>query len=207
MDSPKVPQSKAPPPPPPPPAMVKEWSGESGGIFIASNIADSTRVWNCKVTNDKIIGKNGNIDPMREFLPTAGVLLEPGKVYWMNDRAPHESLPMKVTTMRQFFRIMTSEVEFWFKDLYTANPLGVLPDPNVTEMVVGKDSSAEDLKFLQDWKSEGFEQMMRIENERETEMMLNSNGFDVHDGEMMFNCVVDGANRNRYRRSKKCEIQ
>ena len=109
--------------------------------------------------------------------------------------------------MRQFFRIMTSEVEFWFKDLYTANPLGVLPDPNVTEMVVGKDSSAEDLKFLQDWKSEGFEQMMRIENERETEMMLNSNGFDVHDGEMMFNCVVDGANRNRYRRSKKCEIQ
>ena len=67
-------------------------------------------------------------------------------------------------------------------------------------MVVGKDSSAEDLKFLQDWKSEGFEQMMRIENERETEMMLNSNGFDVHDGEMMFNCVVDGANRNRNKR-------
>ena len=83
MDSPKVPQSKAPPPPPPPPAMVKEWSGESGGIFIASNIADSTRVWNCNVTHDKIIGKNGNIDPTREFLPTEGVLLEPGKVYWM----------------------------------------------------------------------------------------------------------------------------
>ena len=187
MDSPKVPQSKAPPPPPPPPAMVKEWSGESGGIFIASNIADSTRVWNCKVTNDKIIGKNGNIEPMREFLPTEGLLLKPGKVYWMSDRAPHESLPMKVTTMRQFFRIMTSEVEFWFKDIYTANPLGVLPDPNVTEMVVGKDYSEEDIQILQDWKSEGYEQMMRIEIEKNRHKHLSD-------------CVVDGANRNRNKR-------
>ena len=65
------------------PFRSRNWSVASGGIYIASNIADSTRVWNCNVTNDKIIGKNGNIDPMREFLPTEGLLLEPGKVYWM----------------------------------------------------------------------------------------------------------------------------
>ena len=89
---------------------------------------------------------------------------------------------------------MTSEVEFWFKDLYTANPLGVLPDPNVTEMVVGNDYSEGDLQILQDWKSEGYEQM-RIEKNRQDRRRS------------MFNCVVDGANCNRYRRSKKCEIQ
>ena len=131
----------------------------TGGIYIASNVPDSTRVWKCRVTNDEVIGKNGNIEPMREFLPVKGTLLEPGCVYWMSDRTPHESLPMKTTTMRQFFRIMTSEVQFWFKDYYTANPLGVVPDPHVTEMVVGRDHSEEKLQILHAWKAKGYHQM------------------------------------------------
>lgn len=162
--------------PPPPP--------ERGGIYIASNVPDSTRLWKCKITNDEIIGKNGNIEPMREFLPSQGMLLKPGQVYWMSDRTPHESLPMKKTTLRQFFRIMTSEVEFWFKDHYTANPMGVLPDPHVTEIVVGKELS-EEFQILQDWKEAGYGQM-RMEKERLQEVERRRR-------DMIFNCVVDGA--------------
>ena len=99
----------------------------------------------------------------------------------MSDRAPHESLPMKTTTMRQFFRIMTSEVEFWFKDHYTANPMGVLPDPRVTEIVVGEELS-EDFQILNDWKDEGYEQIcmekQRLEIERRREMISNSRVLD-----------------------------
>ena len=139
--------------------MCHSSSDLTSGIYISSNVPDSTRVWKCKVTNDEVIGKNGNIEPMREFLPVQGTLLKPGCVYWMSDRTPHESLPMKTTTMRQFFRIMTSEVLFWFKDYYTVNPLGVLPDPHVTEIVVGRDPSEEKLKILHAWKAKGYHQM------------------------------------------------
>ena len=155
---------------------------------------DSTRVWKCKITNDEIIGKNGIIEPMREFLPSQGTLLEPDRVYWMSDRAPHESLPMKATTMRQFFRIMTSEVEFWFKDHYTANPMGVLPDPHVTEIVVGKELS-EEFQILNDWKDEAYEQICMEKQRLKVESMLCSRR-----REMISNSrVLDGGYRGGYR--------
>ena len=149
---------------------------------------DSTRVWKCKITNDEIIGKNGIIEPMREFLPSQGILLKPGRVYWMSDRAPHESLPMKETTLRQFFRIMTSEVEFWFKDHYTANPMGVLPDPRVTEIVVGNELS-EDFQILNDWKDEGYEQICMERQRLQVESMLCSRRREMTSNSR----VLDGA--------------
>ena len=45
--------------------------------------------------------------------------------------------------MRQFFRIVTADVSFWFRDHSTPNPLGVLPDPEVTQIVSG-DKFSED---------------------------------------------------------------
>ena len=138
-------KTQPPPPPPTPPLTSPTPSGKAGGggIYIASNVPFSTRVWDCKVKNEKIIGgRNGNIEPLREFLPSRGLLLQSDVVCRMSDTTPHESLPMKITTMRQFFRIMTCEVRFWykdFKDYFTPNPLGVLPDPRVTEIVVGNE--------------------------------------------------------------------
>ena len=38
---------------------------------------------------------------------------------------------------RQFFRLVTSQVSLWYKDHSTPNPLGVKPDPDVTQTVVG----------------------------------------------------------------------
>ena len=138
------------------------------GVYMSSSVPDSEKVWNYQVNDESLEWEleNGNVESIRERLPGQGELLKPGQVYWMSDRAPHESLPMTQTTMSQFFRITTSEVGFWYKDQYTANPLGVLPDPNVTDIVVGKELSEEKLKLVHDWKEEGYKQMNRIKNER-----------------------------------------
>ena len=55
---------------------------------------------------------------------------------------------MKTRTYRQFFRIVTAEVSFWYKDHSTANPLGVQPDPNITKIVVGNKFSEEGVKIV-----------------------------------------------------------
>ena len=78
-----------------------------------------------------------------------GEVMRPGQVYWITDRTPHESLPLKEKTMRQFFRIVTSEVSFWFKDHSTPNPLGVQPDPEVTRIVSGNKFSEEGVKIVE----------------------------------------------------------
>ena len=73
-----------------------------------------------------------------------------GQVYWITDKTPHESVPLKEKTMRQFFRIVTSEVSFWFRDHSTPNPLGVLPDPEITKTVTGDKFSKEGVEIIRD---------------------------------------------------------
>ena len=64
----------------------------SGGIFIASNIPNSCRLWNCKIEKDlvngsEIIGENGDCEHIKEFLPSdKEVVLEKNKLYWITDR-------------------------------------------------------------------------------------------------------------------------
>ena len=128
-----------------------------GGIYIASNVPDSTRVWNCAVDGE-VIGQHGDIEHMRSALGE-GEVMRPGQVYWITDRTPHESLPLKEKTMRQFFRIVTSEVSFWFKDHSTPNPLGVQPDPEVTRIVSGDKFSEEGVKIL---KADISKEMLKI---------------------------------------------
>ena len=96
---------------------------------MATNVPDSIRVWNYKVKNQKL-EDNGNIEHLRESMLDDGELLKPGHVYWLSERAPIESLPMKATKMSQFFKITTPEAGCWsIKDSlhYTSNPFGVLP--------------------------------------------------------------------------------
>ncbi len=40
----------------------------------------------------------------------------------MTDLTPHESLPMKKTVDRQFFRLVCSKIGGWFSEHSTANP-------------------------------------------------------------------------------------
>ena len=115
----------------------------SGGIFIASNVPNSCRLWNCKIEKDlvngsEIIGENGDCKHIKEFLPSdKEVVLEENKLYWITDRTPHESLPLKNGTYRQFIRVVTANVSHWFADHSTSNPCGVQPDPNLTKIVIG----------------------------------------------------------------------
>ena len=108
---------------------------------MASNIEDSCQVWNCALQSgadgSEIIGNLGDVEHLRDVLPGPPELLQANHVYWITDRTPHESLPLKEGTYGQFFRFVTSEVSLWFEEHSTKNPLGVVPDPRKTVIVKG----------------------------------------------------------------------
>ena len=109
---------------------------------MMSNVANSCKLWNCKIipdeaTGEEIISNFGDIEDLRGLLPDEGVVLQPNTLYWITDRSPHESLPLKERQYRQFFRIVTSNVSLWFADNNTENPNGVKPDPEITKIVQG----------------------------------------------------------------------
>ena len=147
-----------------------------GGIYIASNTSDSCRVWNCAV-DPEAVGKLGDIEHLRWAMPDEGISMQRNQMYWITDRTPHESLPLQSTRMRQFFRIVTSEVSFWYKDHSTPNPLGVLPDPATTKIVVGDKFSDEGVEIINDADEKGKEQML---TEREKVKLRNQGRCDLH---------------------------
>ena len=125
-----------------------------GGIYMASNIPNSCRAWNCKIENDQnsgsdVIGEHGSCEHLKEFLPNDNeVLMKANTLYWITDRTPHESLPLTKRTYRQFFRVVTENVSLWFADHSTPNPYGVLPDRNITKIVKGNKFVANSLEII-----------------------------------------------------------
>lgn len=113
-----------------------------GGIYLASSVPSSCRAWDCKV-DSQAVSRLGDVEHLRHVLPGPGVELEARRIYWITDRTPHESLPLPEGGPRQFFRLVTSQVSLWYTDHSTANPLGVVPDPAITNTVRGD-------KFSQD---------------------------------------------------------
>ena len=122
---------------------------EIGGIYMISNIHNSCRAWDC-IIKDDAVGHLGDIEHLRNELN--GYILThtvnkqhgsyrrlipflSGNLYWITDRTPHESLPMKREGYRQFFRLVTSEVDVWYEQHSTKNPNGVVPDPNITKII------------------------------------------------------------------------
>ena len=103
-----------------------------GGIFLASNVAASTRVWNARVMRDEAIGSLGDVEHLRSCLGQ-GYVLDAGEMVWITDKTPHESLPLKAGTYRQFFRLVTSQIGGWYAKHSTPNPLGVQPGVVPTE--------------------------------------------------------------------------
>lgn len=110
-----------------------------GGIYMASNLSDSCRVWNVQVKQpENMVGANGDIEHLREILGCdEGILVKSGELVWLTDTTPHESLPMPEETYRQYFRLVTSAVSLWYDDHSTKNPLGIMPDPQFTRVVYG----------------------------------------------------------------------
>jgi len=135
-----------------------------GGIYMASNIDNSCEVWNSQVLCDKnkedmeIIGKHGDIEHLRSYLGPSTMMM-PNTMYWITDRTPHESLPLKKAAYRQYFRLVTHQVSLWFEDHSTKNPLGVLPDPSITKIVKGsKFGDPRQLRVISDFhQNEGIQ--------------------------------------------------
>ena len=113
-----------------------------GGIYIASNVPNSCKVWNCKIlppedNSPDVIGEHGDIEHLRSFLPPSCEVMDANTVYWLTDRTPHEALPLSKEVYRQFVRVVTSQLTYWHEEYNTKNPLGVVPDPNITKIIKG----------------------------------------------------------------------
>ncbi|KAJ3098156.1 hypothetical protein HK100_005162 [Physocladia obscura] len=105
-----------------------------GGIFVASNIDESFRAYECLVENVDTVGHLGDMSHMRDviaFQSFGEILLKANELLWITDRTPHESLPQKKAGFRQFFRLVTSELSLWYQEHNTANELGILPGCDV----------------------------------------------------------------------------
>jgi len=111
--------------------------GESrdGGIYMASNIADSCQYWNVKV-EDKIIDTGGSVEHLREFLDMHGInpeTMSEDTIYWITDTTPHEALPVNYNSYRQFFRLVAGDVSVWYDKHSTKNSLGILPAAKILQ--------------------------------------------------------------------------
>jgi hypothetical protein len=97
--------------------------GRKGGIYMASNLSNTTKAWNTMIHEP---GEGGDCEMYRENLGE-GQTLKGNTLYWMTDRTPHEALLQSEEKFRQFFRFVTSDVSLWYADHSTPNPLGVEP--------------------------------------------------------------------------------
>ena len=80
---------------------------------MASTVADSCRVWNSRVRDvARVVGPLGDVEHLRHRLGE-GTTLRAGELAWMTDATPHESLPLKKGTMRQYFRVVGPRVSAW----------------------------------------------------------------------------------------------
>jgi len=108
------------------------WGGAYGGIFLGSNMDNSTAIYGSYVKDIEAIGPMGCIEHMRNTLDKQKlkypkIVLEKGQLAWITDRTPHESLKIKEDGFRQFFRIVTSNVSIWYSKHSTPSPFGITP--------------------------------------------------------------------------------
>jgi hypothetical protein len=54
--------------------------------------------------------------------------MEASTLYWLTDRTPHQSIPATVTAERQFVRVVSDNVDGWWEEHSTPNPLGIKPN-------------------------------------------------------------------------------
>jgi len=97
-----------------------------GGLFMASSVGKPTRVWNAKVKDPAVVGRLGSVEHIRPALGN-GYVLNSGELVWMTDLIPHEALPLKKGTYRQYFRLVTDDISVWYSQHSTPNPLGIEP--------------------------------------------------------------------------------
>ena len=100
-----------------------------GGIFFASSVDDTSVIYDALVdkATPGIVDNHGGCESLRGLVGP-GTKLRAGELVWMTDRTPHEALVQPTTGIRQFFRVVTSNVSHWFAEHSTPNPLVTLPE-------------------------------------------------------------------------------
>eukprot|EP01084_Bolivina_argentea_P213016 361942_1 len=87
------------------------------GIYMASSVSNTTAIWNCQIIkklDTDVIGHLGDIGHLKSSLPAEKKFyISENCLYWLTDRTPHEALPMHKPTYRQFFRLVTYNVNLW----------------------------------------------------------------------------------------------
>eukprot|EP00931_Biecheleriopsis_adriatica_P118592 TRINITY_DN93957_c0_g1_i1.p1 TRINITY_DN93957_c0_g1~~TRINITY_DN93957_c0_g1_i1.p1 ORF type:complete len:371 (-),score=52.51 TRINITY_DN93957_c0_g1_i1:204-1316(-) len=117
-------------------AVIGDLSKVKGGIYMASNLADSCRIWNLHITDPAALcGKLGSLEHIRHLIGE-GTKMKANALYWLTDATPHESLALETGSYRQFFRLVTSSLSVWYADHSTQNEL-VQPNPETTRTVKG----------------------------------------------------------------------
>ncbi|RHY40643.1 hypothetical protein DYB26_009974 [Aphanomyces astaci] len=106
-----------------------------GGIYMASTVGHSCAMYDVVIQDSSsVVGELGDVEHLRSSLAKKAISplhLEANELVWMTDRTPHESLPLPVTTFRQYFRLVTSGVSHWYADHSTPNPLGIQPTAKI----------------------------------------------------------------------------
>lgn len=101
------------------------WGGQKLGLYMASNDG-ACRAWDCL----RFDGDHHGAVPEPDSAP---ILMKPSTTYHMTDRTPHEALPSPRSGVRQFFRLVSPEIEGWWREHNTPNPLGVRPECPILE--------------------------------------------------------------------------
>ena len=86
-----------------------------GGIFLASSVGNTTRIWDC-VLPPELIGAGGDVEHLRAGLKAGSKSSTLGRneLVWLTDRTPHESLPIGRRCFRRFFRLVAGPIDVWY---------------------------------------------------------------------------------------------
>mmetsp|Transcript_11128 Transcript_11128/g.22112 ORF Transcript_11128/g.22112 Transcript_11128/m.22112 type:complete len:523 (-) Transcript_11128:155-1723(-) len=101
--------------------------GQVGGVYMASSMGDTIAVHACKIKlrrsqhDTGIIQAGGDVEHLRPLFPE-GRTLQSSEMAWVTDTTPYECLPAPTAGVRQFFQVVTSQVDVWYSDRYTENP-------------------------------------------------------------------------------------
>ena len=101
------------------------WGGQKGGLYMANSIPESCSLYDTAILDTPFGGAVSD----EQLMGASKTLMPANNLFWLHDRTPHASLPVKGD--RQFFRLVVGKVSVWFSRHSTANPLGIQPKARI----------------------------------------------------------------------------
>jgi len=104
-----------------------------GGVFVASDADDATRLYDCRVSDfdGDVCGARGDVERLRPLLDAtcASDSLRANELAWFTDRTPHERPPPPRRAARTYFKLVVGRLPAsWDARASTATPpRGVCP--------------------------------------------------------------------------------